>query len=144
MSEPASHVLLVEDDLELQRVISSLLEDDNIVITSAIDAAGALMLAHEKIPDAIVLDLGLPGGVNGYDVLQQLKGDPRTESIPVIVLTAWNRTADKVRGFELGAVDYLTKPFESLELRARLRSLLRAKRLQDQLTQANHQLTVAR
>jgi CheY-like chemotaxis protein/HPt (histidine-containing phosphotransfer) domain-containing protein len=144
MSEPASQVLLVEDDLELQRVISSLLQEDNVVITSAVDATGALALAQEKIPDAIVLDLGLPGGINGYDVLQQLKADPRTESIPVIVLTAWNRTADKVRGFELGAVDYLTKPFESLELRARLRSLLRAKRLQDQLTQANHQLTAAR
>ncbi len=144
MSEPASQVLLVEDDLELQRVISSLLEEDNVVISSAVDATGALALAQEKIPDAIVLDLGLPGGINGYEVLQQLKADPRTEAIPVIVLTAWNRTADKVRGFELGAVDYLTKPFESLELRARLRSLLRAKRLQDQLTQANHELTTAR
>ena len=91
----------------------------------------------------ILLDLGLPG-VNGFELLRQLKESPETQTIPVIVLTAWNSTTDKLRGFELGAVDYLTKPFESAELRARLRAVLRAKHLQDELTQANRELLAAR
>ena len=71
-----------------------------------------LKLAREEHFDLILLDLGLPG-VNGFELLRQLKESPETQAIPVIVLTAWNSTADKLRGFELGAVDYLTKPFES-------------------------------
>ena len=97
----------------------------------------------EKHFDLILLDLGLPG-VNGFEVLRQLKESPQTEPTPVIVLTAWNATADKLRAFELGATDYLTKPFETAELRARLRAALRAKRLQDDLTQANRELLAAR
>jgi signal transduction histidine kinase/HPt (histidine-containing phosphotransfer) domain-containing protein len=91
----------------------------------------------------ILLDLGLPG-INGFELLRQLKESPETQTIPVIVLTAWNSTTDKLRGFELGAVDYLTKPFEPAELRARLRAVLRAKHLQDDLTQANRELLAAR
>ena len=91
----------------------------------------------------ILLDLGLPG-INGFELLRQLKESPETQAIPVIVLTAWNSTTDKLRGFELGAVDYLTKPFESAELRARLRAVLRAKHLQDELTQTNRELLAAR
>ncbi len=144
MSESASHVLLVEDDPELQRVLAALLQKDNITLIAAHNAAEAFDLAHEKLPDLIVLDLGLPEGASGFDVLRQLKANPRTANIPVIVLTARNRTEDKLRGFELGAVDYLTKPFESAELRARLRAMLRAKQLQDQLTHTNQQLVAAR
>ena len=144
MSGLTSHVLLVEDDAELQRVLAGLLQADNITLIPAHNAEEAFALALERSPDLIVLDLGLPGGASGFDVLRKLKHEPRTAAIPVIVLTARNRTEDKVRGFELGAVDYLTKPFESAELRARLRALLRAKRLQDQLTHTNHQLVAAR
>jgi signal transduction histidine kinase len=93
--------------------------------------------------DLILLDLGLPG-TNGFELLKQLKDAPETQSIPVIVLTAWNSTADKIRGFEAGAVDYLTKPFVAGELRARLFAALRAKQLQDELTQANRELFTAR
>ena len=99
---------------------------------------------HAEQPfDLILLDLGLPG-VNGFELLRQLKECPETQTIPVIVLTAWNSTTDKLRGFELGAVDYLTKPFEAAELRARLRAVLRAKHLQDELTQTNRELLAAR
>src|SRR6185295_17895289 len=93
----------------------------------------ALSLARGQRFEWILLDLGLPG-INGFELLQQLKATPETQAIPVIVLTAWNSTNDKIRGFELGAVDYLTKPFESAELRARVCSALRTKRLQDDLT----------
>src|ERR1035437_8123455 len=143
MNLPASQVLLVEDDPQMPEVLAGLLQDDNITLASASDAAIGLKLAREKQFDVILLDLGLPG-VNGMELLRQLKESPETQTIPVVVLTAWNSTTDKLRGFELGAVDYLTKPFEPAELRARLRAVLRGKHLQDGLTQANRELLAAR
>src|SRR5262245_13627274 len=136
MNLPPSQVLLVEDDPRMPEVLAALLMDDHISLEAAKEGTEALQLAKERHFDLILLDLGLPG-INGFDLLRQLKQTPETNSIPVIVLTAWNSTKDKLRGFELGAVDYLTKPFESAELRARLCSALRTKRLQDELTQAN-------
>jgi CheY-like chemotaxis protein len=143
MNLPASRVLLVEDDPRMPEVLGALLQDDNITLGSAKSASLALKLAREEHYDLILLDLGLPD-VNGFDLLRQLKETPETQSIPVIVLTAWNSTNDKLRGFELGAVDYLTKPFEAAELRARVCAALRAKRLQDELTKANRELFTAR
>src|SRR5881394_2639475 len=143
MTLPASHVLLVEDDPGTPDVLSVLLHEDNVTLTSAKDASEAIAIASEKHFDLILLDLGLPR-VDGFELLRQLKELPATESIPVIVLTAWNSAANKLRGFELGAVDYLTKPFQSAELRARVQAALRAKRLQDDLTQANRELLAAR
>jgi CheY-like chemotaxis protein/HPt (histidine-containing phosphotransfer) domain-containing protein len=143
MTLPASHVLLVEDDPGTPDVLSVLLQEDNVTLSSAKDATEALAIASEKHFDLILLDLGLPR-VDGFELLRQLKELPATQPIPVIVLTAWNGAADKLRGFELGAVDYLTKPFESSELRARVRAALKAKRLQDELTQANRELLAAR
>jgi signal transduction histidine kinase len=143
MNLPASQVLLIEDDPRMPEVLAGLLQDDHITLSSAGDALAGLKLAREKHFDLILLDLGLPG-VNGFELLRQLKESPETETIPIIVLTAWNSTSDKLRGFELGAVDYLTKPFESAELRARLRAVLRTKHLQDELTQTNRELLAAR
>jgi CheY-like chemotaxis protein/nitrogen-specific signal transduction histidine kinase/HPt (histidine-containing phosphotransfer) domain-containing protein len=143
MKLPASNVLLIEDDPHMPEVLTALVHEDNISLVNAPDAAGALALLKEKHFDLILLDLGLPG-VNGFDLLRRLKDSPETHSIPIIVLTAWNSTNDKLRGFELGAVDYLTKPFEGAELRARLCSALRTKYLQDELTQANRELFAAR
>src|SRR5437762_5737059 len=143
MKLAASNVLLVEDDPRLPDLLATLLHDDNIKLTCAVEATAALKLAKQDHFELILLDLGLPG-LNGFDLLRQFKELPETQAIPVIVLTAWNSTSDKLRGFELGAVDYLTKPFESAELRARVRAALRSKRLQDELTQANHDLVAAR
>jgi len=143
MNLSESHVLLIEDDPRMPEVLAALLQDDHITLRSAKDSASALRMAREQHFDLILLDLGLPD-VNGFDLLRQLKEFPGTQGIPVIVLTAWNSTNDKLRGFELGAVDYLTKPFESAELRARLCAALRTKRLQDELTQANRDLFAAR
>ncbi|MDB6019900.1 MAG: domain S-box [Pedosphaera sp.] len=143
MNLPASKVLLVEDDPKMHEVLSALLHEDNITLTNAANAGQALALVREQPYDLMLLDLGLPG-LNGFEVLRQLKEKPLDRPIPVIVLTAWNSTTDKLRGFELGAVDYLTKPFESAELRARLCAALRTKRLQDELTQTNRDLDAAR
>jgi CheY-like chemotaxis protein/HPt (histidine-containing phosphotransfer) domain-containing protein len=143
MNLPASQVLLVEDDPRMPEVLAALLHDARITLASAKDGAEALKMVREKQFDLILLDLGLPD-MTGFEVLARLKEMPETQSIPVIVLTAWNRTSDKLRGFDLGAVDYLTKPFESAELQARLCAALRAKNLQAELTQSNRELLAAR
>jgi CheY-like chemotaxis protein len=140
---PASKVLLVEDDPKMHEVLSALLHEDNIALANAATAEQAIAMVREQPFDLMLLDLGLPG-LNGFEVLKQLRQNPLERPVPVIVLTAWNSTSDKLRGFELGAVDYLTKPFESAELRARLCAALRTKHLQDQLTQTNRDLEAAR
>jgi CheY-like chemotaxis protein len=139
-----SHVLFVEDDMNLPEVLGGLLQDAGIILGHAPDAPSALRALESALPDLILLDLGLPGEMNGFDLLQQIKNTPKLEHIPVIVLTAWNSTSDKVRGFEMGAVDYLTKPFESAELRARVMSALRTRRLQLELTETNRELQSSR
>jgi CheY-like chemotaxis protein len=143
MNLPPSKVLLVEDDPKMPEVLAGLLHGDTIVLATAVNGGEALDMVRREKFDLILLDLGLPD-INKFELLQQLKADAASQSVPVIVLTAWNSTHDKLRGFELGAVDYVTKPFEGAELRARVFSVLRNKHLQDQLTQANRELTAAR
>jgi CheY-like chemotaxis protein/HPt (histidine-containing phosphotransfer) domain-containing protein len=143
MNQVPSKILLVEDDLEMPEVLAALLEHDGIELSSASTVDDAWEKIGANRFDMVLLDLGLPGA-NGFDLLRRIKQSPETQSLPVIVVTAWNSTSDKLRGFGLGAVDYLTKPFESSELRARVCCVLRAKRLQDQLTQTNHELMAAR
>ena len=143
MKLPPSQVLLVEDDPKMHEVLSALLHEDNITLAHAADAQQAIAMVRDQHFDLMLLDLGLPG-MNGFEILRQLREKPLERPVPVIVLTAWNSTTDKLRGFELGAVDYLTKPFESAELRARLRAALRAKHLQDELTRINRDLEAAR
>jgi len=143
LNSPTSQVLLVEDDPKMPEVLASLLQEASIALAHAGTGADALRLVHDRHVDLVLLDLGLPD-LDGFDVLKSLKQAPETQGIPVIVMTAWNSTKDKLRGFELGAADYLTKPFEAAELRARVCAVLRAKRLQDELTQTNRELTAAR
>ena len=97
MNQPGSQVLFVEDDPRMPEVLAGLLQDDHITLISASCASEGLKLARERPLDLILLDLGLPG-INGFELLRQLKEDPETQAIPVIVLTAWNSTTDKLRG----------------------------------------------
>jgi CheY-like chemotaxis protein/HPt (histidine-containing phosphotransfer) domain-containing protein len=143
MSLPASRVLLIEDDPKMPEVLAALLAEDKIALSSATNAANALSMVRREPFDLILLDLGLPD-TDGFELLKQFKEFPETRTAPVIVLTAWNGTKDKLRGFELGAVDYVTKPFEAAEFRARVVCALRAKHLQDELTRTNRELFGAR
>ncbi|MRR30774.1 response regulator, partial [bacterium] len=143
MSQATTRILFVEDDPQMPDVLRALLRDDNVVIAAAADAEAAQRIVSTEEFDLILLDLGLPDA-NGFQLLEWLKKTPSTQHIPAIVLTAWNSTADKLRGFELGASDYLTKPFDGNELRARIRAALRSKLLQDQLSQTNKELVAAR
>src|SRR6185436_10852022 len=143
MSQTPSQILLVEDDPQAPVVLAAHLQEVGIQITYAPNAMDALQRIRDTHVDLVLLDLGLPD-MNGFELLTQLKSAPETQNIPVIVLTAQHGKAEKLRGFELGATDYLTKPFESADLRARLCAALRTKRLQDELTETNRELTAAR
>jgi CheY-like chemotaxis protein/HPt (histidine-containing phosphotransfer) domain-containing protein len=136
-------VLLIEDDPKLEEVLSAGLRADNIALSSVKSGPAALEAVAQRDYQLILLDLGLPE-MDGFEVLRVLKQTARVQDVPVILLTAWQSTPDKLRAFDLGAVDYITKPFDLGELRARLRATLRLKRLRDELTQANRQLEGAR
>ncbi|HEY3279312.1 MAG TPA: type II/IV secretion system protein [Gemmatimonadales bacterium] len=124
---PASKVLLVDDEDSLRKVMKDLLERDGYVVTEARDGVQALDQVDRVGPDIIVLDLNLPG-LDGYGVLSHLRSRPSTANIPVIVLTAKGDEDNEVRVFELGADDFLTKPFRARALSARLEAVLGRRR----------------
>ena len=120
-------VLLVEDEDQLRRVLKDLLERDGFTVAEARDGAEALVQVDRLAPDAVVLDLNLPG-LDGYGVLTRLRAQPATASVPVLVLTAKGDEDNEVRVFQLGADDFLTKPFRARALAARLDSMLTRRR----------------
>ncbi len=120
-------VLLVDDEDQLRRVMKDLLEREGYLVHEARDGVQALDQVDRVAPDIIVLDLNLPG-LDGYAVLAQLRSRPTTQGIPVIVLTAKGDEDNEVRVFELGADDFLTKPFRARALSARLDAVLSRRR----------------
>jgi type II secretory ATPase GspE/PulE/Tfp pilus assembly ATPase PilB-like protein/CheY-like chemotaxis protein len=120
-------VLLVEDEDQLRRVMKDLLEREGYRVVEARDGAQALDEVDRHAPDLIMLDLNLPG-LDGYGVLQRLRSRPSTSDIPVIVLTAKGDEDNEVRVFQLGADDFLTKPFRAKALSARLDAVLSRRR----------------
>src|SRR5438067_10108125 len=137
-----AQILLVEDDSRLEEILAASMQEDNIVLTRAQNGREALQWLAQSKFDLVLLDLGMPE-MDGFAFLEEVRKAPLAQQIPVIVLTAWHGTPDKLRSFELGAVDYVTKPFELVELRARVRATLRTKRLQWDLKRANSQLDAA-
>jgi type II secretory ATPase GspE/PulE/Tfp pilus assembly ATPase PilB-like protein/CheY-like chemotaxis protein len=116
-------VLLVEDEDQLRRVMKELLEREGYTVAEARDGVQALDQVDRLAPDVIILDLNLPG-LDGYGVLTQLRSRPATRSVPVMVLTAKGDEDNEVRVFELGADDFITKPFRAKALSARLEAVL--------------------
>src|SRR6266480_3069503 len=125
--EPATKVLLVDDEDSLRKVMKELLEREGYEVAEARDGVQALDQVDRMGPDIIVLDLNLPG-LDGYGVLSHLRSRPATAAIPVIVLTAKGDEDNEVRVFELGADDFLTKPFRARALSARLEAVLGRRR----------------
>ncbi len=125
--ELALKVLLVDDEDSLRKVMKELLERDGYIVAEARDGVQALDQIDRVGPDIIVLDLNLPG-LDGYGVLSHLRSRPATAGIPVIVLTAKGDEENEVRVFELGADDFLTKPFRARALSARLEAVLGRRR----------------
>ena len=122
-SRTEAKVLLVDDEDQLRRVMRDLLERDGYAVTEARDGVEALDQIDRHAPDIIVLDLNLPG-LDGYGVLSHLRSRPATASIPVVVLTAQGDEENEVRVFEMGADDFLSKPFRARALSARLQAVL--------------------
>jgi two-component system response regulator RpaA len=117
-------ILVIDDDAAIAELVAINLEMAGYEVTHAEDGIKGQALAIQLLPDLIVLDLMLPR-VDGFTVCQRLRRDDRTSDIPVLMLTALSQTQDKVEGFNSGADDYLTKPFELEEMLARVRALLR-------------------
>jgi DNA-binding response OmpR family regulator len=115
-------IVLVEDDPSLADVLALRLEAAGCDVERHGDGAAALAAAQAVPPDLVVLDLGLPGGMDGMAVLQRLRA---TEDLPVLILTARSEPRDRVRGLEAGADDYVGKPCDTEEVLARVRALLR-------------------
>ena len=122
MTKPGTRILLVEDDRSISRLLQLELEHRGIVVETVFDGSAALPAIERFAPDAIVLDILLPG-MDGERVLQQIR--QRGYRTPVIMLTARDKQRDKVRNLDSGADDYLTKPFDIEELLARLRAVMR-------------------
>ncbi len=119
-----ARVLVVEDSPDIAELIEHYLKGAGYGVTLLSNGADGLRHARQSPPDAIVLDLMLPG-MDGLHVCQALRADAVTAAVPIIMLTARGEEADRIRGLELGADDYLTKPFSPKELVARLAALLR-------------------
>ncbi len=132
-------VLIVEDTEEnIDILVDTLSDEYNISV--AIDGQTALESVEEFLPDIILLDVMMPG-INGYEVCERLKANPRTQHIPILFLTALSRDVDESKGLGLGAVDYITKPFNPALVKSRVRNHLELKMYQNHLEDMVEQKT---
>ena len=136
-------VLIVDDvKANVDMLVEALRGDFKLSV--ALDGEAALRAVERGAPDLLLLDIVMPG-IDGYEVCRRLRADPATREIPIMFLSSLEDVQDKARGFELGANDYLTKPFEVLEVKARVRSLLKAKAYADAIRAAQERdLAIAR
>ena len=125
-------ILVVEDEKDIAKMLDYNLKKEGFKTLSAHDGEDALDLVNGERPDLIILDLMLPG-MDGLEVCKALKKDTKTAHIPIIMLTAKSRESDKIVGLELGADDYVTKPFSPRELIARIKAVLRRIKEKDKL-----------
>ncbi|NKB20625.1 MAG: PleD family two-component system response regulator [Alphaproteobacteria bacterium] len=127
----SARVLVVDDTPVNVKLLEAKLLVEYYEVLTAIDGPSALVVAEDHIPDIILLDVMMPG-MDGYEVCSRLKSNPVTAHIPVVMVTALNEVRDRVRGLEVGADDFLTKPVNDVALFARIRSLVRLKRASDE------------
>ena len=126
-ADQTPYVLVVEDETAQREVLRYNLEAEGFNVVLADNGEDALLLVQEEQPDLLVLDWMLPK-VSGIEVCRQVKADPATRNIPIIMLSARSEEGDRVRGLETGADDYVVKPYSVVELMARLRTQLRRTR----------------
>ncbi|MDT8435859.1 MAG: response regulator transcription factor [Gemmatimonadota bacterium] len=117
-------ILVVDDEPDILSILVYQLSKEGFRVSTAVNGPSAIATAAEERPDVVILDLMLPG-IDGYEVLKRLRQNERTAAIPVILLTARQEEEERIRGFEFGADDYVTKPFSPRELIFRVRALLR-------------------
>ena len=119
-----SIILVVEDDVDILQLVDHNLKSADFHVLTAQDGYQALSLAKKHLPQLVILDLMLPG-LDGFEVCKELKRSPTTKNIPVLMLTARGEEVDRIVGLELGADDYVVKPFSPRELVLRVRAILR-------------------
>ncbi len=124
ISDTRSKILIVDDEIDTLLPLQRSLEVEDYIVVGASNGQEALIKARTDIPDLILLDLMMPE-MDGYEVCTKLKNDELTRNIPVIILTAKDTVREKVKGLDIGADDYVTKPFHLNELKARIKSVLR-------------------
>ncbi len=127
-------ILIVEDEKDIVKMLDYNLRKEGFKVSSVNDGEDALDLVFREVPDLIILDLMLPG-MGGLEVCKSLKKETKTAHIPIIMLTAKSQESDKIVGLELGADDYVTKPFSPRELLARIKAVLRRFQEKDKLPQ---------
>ena len=123
------NILIVDDQPANIRVLSTMLSSQNYKVRKSVDGKSALSAIQLKAPDLILLDIKMPG-IDGYEVCSTVKSDPETADIPIIFISALHETTNKVKAFELGAIDYITKPFQEEEVLARIKNQLTIKKQQ--------------
>ncbi len=143
MTKPESinpiNILIVDDTPINLRILSLILSKQGYKVSQALSGKIALMAIEKNTPDLILLDISMPE-MDGYEVCSQIKANPKTYEIPVIFISALDDTLAKVKAFEVGGVDYITKPFETEEVLARIKNQIKIRELQKQLTEQNFQL----
>lgn len=132
--DQAPLLLLIDDSPAIHRLMAFKLKNEGVEFLTAFSGEEGIVLAQSQLPALILLDLNMPG-LDGFEVLRALKNDPRTIEIPIIVVTGSTDSSEKVRAFENGAMDVVTKPFDVHELRARIHSAIRIHRLMKMLEQ---------
>jgi DNA-binding response OmpR family regulator len=123
-------ILIVDDEPTSINVLNEVLKDSYKIVFAKDGAGGIKIVLSDTPPDMILLDIVMPG-IDGYEVCKKLKKDDHTKNIPIIFITAKGKEDDETKGFELGAVDYITKPFNPVVVKARVKAHLELKRHRD-------------
>ena len=131
MKDLAESRILIVDDVKANVDVLVQTLREHYKLSVALDGAAALRSIERNPPDLVLLDILMPPGIDGYEVCRRIRANDATREIPVMFLSSLEDVKDKTRGFEVGGNDYLTKPFEILEVKARVRSLLMAKAYAD-------------
>ncbi|MBD2291928.1 PleD family two-component system response regulator [Anabaena sphaerica FACHB-251] len=132
-------ILIVDDNPDNLRLLSKMLESKGFKIKKTVSGEIAIHAAKIEPPDLILLDINMPD-MNGYEVCRQLKSQEKTANIPIIFISALDQTTDKIMAFEMGGVDYITKPFQELEVLARVKNQLIIYQQHQQLIEQNQKL----
>ena len=135
----SAKVLIVDDNKENIDLVAYFLKPQNYQILTAFDGVEALEIVEREEPDIILLDIMLPK-MDGFQVCERIKKDRKTQFIPIIMITALKELKDKIRSLEVGADDFISKPFENVELLTRVKSLLRIKKYHDEIQSKNIEL----
>ncbi len=135
-NETNTNILVVDDTPENLRLLMGILAEQDYRVRPVPSGTRALSTVQIELPDLILLDIKMPD-MSGYEVCEQLKADERTRDIPVIFLSALNKVEDKVKGFEVGGVDYITKPFQVQEVLARVKTHLTLQQMRKALEKKN-------